>query len=54
MVIIGLLVTSVGIYSVGYLRSRAKTQNLTLLDISMSLFIVGMQGWCSRMMLTRS
>lgn len=44
MVVIGLLVTSVGIYSVGYLRSRAKTQNLTLLDISMSLFIVGMQG----------
>jgi len=44
LVVIGLMTASVGIYSVGYLRAQAKEINLTLLDISMALFIIGMQG----------
>ncbi len=44
MIVVGLMVVSVGIYSVGYLRNRERELNRTFLDLSMSLFIVGMQG----------
>ncbi len=44
LMVIGLLLTAVAIYSVGYLRSIARERSLTPLGFFLSLFIVGMQG----------
>ncbi|PIQ98224.1 MAG: hydrogenase 4 subunit B, partial [Nitrospinae bacterium CG11_big_fil_rev_8_21_14_0_20_56_8] len=44
LLVIGLLVAPVGIYSVGYLRNLTRESDLTPLGIFLSLFIVGMQG----------
>lgn len=44
LVIIGVMVLSASIYSVGYMRDQSMKTNLVLLDTSMALFILGMQG----------
>ena len=44
LLVIGLLVSAVSLYSVGYMRQLAGQHNLTPLYIFMPLFVAGMQG----------
>ena len=44
LLVIGLLVIAVSLYSVGYLRQLASRKNLTTLHIFLPLFITGMLG----------
>jgi len=44
LLVIGLLVSAVSVYSVGYMRQLADRHNLTTLHIFMPLFVTGMLG----------